>query len=397
MIPRNFSRQIVLAVCLEVLALGSAIPAQTETALATRSASQGMTKGFCASDPGGPVVYFSSIFDAVTVARNKISTEPLNFAFKNYLVEEYDFKSSSNYPTNCGLFETPSQAEASKRRLVTDAQRANKQVVEVNWNPSPVVETPQGDDSVTIGPKGPPPTHTFCALGHGSTMYFSAVFDTPGALINPRWNDSFNEFLRKNYSAEGEAQCTIMNTVREAEFNLKARIGGVRANNHKAVETGWRYNASLVETKPAPKPTPKFDDDPEPVPRPTAPPPTEQSKDLAVKELPVSLAYCQNTPSLNGVFICDCFRRLVYNYRMEHAAGQPEPLASLVAGEKLAWSECIDNIKVGKWVSDRAAEQKLTQRTINCTTQKFIVGFYAQPKLNRMKELYNESLAACNK
>jgi hypothetical protein len=397
MIPRNLSRHIVLAGFLGVLAFGLSIPAQTENALATRTAIQGMTKGYCASDPGAPVVYFSGIFDAVTKARNKIDTAPLNSAFKNYLVEEYDFKSSSNLPANCGLFETLSQADANRRQLISQAQQARKQVVEVNWNPSPVVETPQGDDSVTIGPKGPPPTHTFCALGHGSTMYFSAVFDTPGALINPRWNDSFNEFLRKNYSAEGEAQCTIMNTVREAEFNLKARVGGVRANNHKAVETGWRYNASLAAAKPAPKPTPKPDDDPEPPPRPAAPAPTDQTKDLAVKELPVSLAYCQNTPSLNGVFICDCFRRLVYSYRMDHPTGPPEPLASLVAGEKLAWSECLDNLKIGRWVSDRATAQKLTQRVINCVTQKFIVGFYAQPKLNSMNGLYNESVAACNK
>lgn len=109
------------------------------------------------------------------------------------------------------------------------------------------------------------------------------------------------------------------------------------------------------------------------------------------------MAYCQNTPALNGVFICDCFRRLVYNYRIEHPTGQPEPLASLVAGEKLAWSECIDNLKVGRWISERATAQKLDQRAINCITQKFIVGFNAQPKLNRMNELYNESVTACNK
>jgi hypothetical protein len=78
------------------------------------------------------------IFDANTKARNKISTAPLNNAFKNYLVEEYDFKSSSNFPTGCSLFETLSQAEGRRSQLVSEAPRANKQVVEVNWNPGPL-------------------------------------------------------------------------------------------------------------------------------------------------------------------------------------------------------------------------------------------------------------------
>lgn len=400
MIPQRVSRKVVLASSLAFIVLASIIPTRTESALATRQANQPMTKGYCASDPSGPVVYFSNIFDAVTRAKTKISTAPLDFAFKNHLVEEYDFKSNSNHPTQCSLFATLSQAEGRRSQLVSEAQRANKQVVEVNWNPSPIVEVPHGDDSVTIGPKGPPPTHTVCALGHESTMYFSAVFDTSGSLINKAWNDSFNEFLRKTYSAEGEAGCTIMNTVREAERLLKDRVAGVRYNNRKAVETGWRYNASLVAAKPAPKPTPKVDDDPEPAPRPAAATPSQQTKDLAVKELPVSLAYCQNDPTLSKVFICDCFRRLVYNYRIDHPTapgGQSEPIATLVAGEKLPWAECIDNIKVAKWVSDRAVAQKLSPQATNCVVQNFITNFYKQTSLSRMKGLYTEAVAACNK
>jgi len=224
MSPR-ITHQLILAVCIAFIATAFIISLHTENALATHSASPGMTKGYCASEPGGPVVYVSNVFDAVTQARTKISTAPLNFAFKNYLVEEYDFKSSSNYPANCGVFETLSQAEANRRQIISQAQQAKKQVVEVNWNPAPVVEVPQGDDSVTIGPKGPPPTHTFCALGHGNTMYFSAVFDSVGALPDPKWNNAFNNFLSKNYAAEGEATCTTMNTVREACAQGTSRRG----------------------------------------------------------------------------------------------------------------------------------------------------------------------------
>jgi len=55
-------------------------------------------------------------------------------------------------------------------------------------------------------------------------MYFSALLDTIGGTPNPAWNDGFNNFLSKNYSAQGEANCTTMNTRREAERLLKDRV-----------------------------------------------------------------------------------------------------------------------------------------------------------------------------
>jgi hypothetical protein len=71
-------------------------------------------------------------------------------------------------------------------------------------------------------------------------MYYSAVFKSAGTLVNPKWNDAFNEFLYKTYGfhAEVEATCTIMATNREAEAILNARVTGARVNSHKVVETG---------------------------------------------------------------------------------------------------------------------------------------------------------------
>ena len=139
---------------------------------------------------------FHQIFDVNIKAQTQISTAGLNFAFKNYLVEEYDFKPGSNFPTGCSLFETLSRAQARKDELVTLAKQANKQVVEVTWTPGPLSEKPIGDGA-EIGPSGRIRTFTICALGHQTTMYFSAVFDTVGSSVNAAWNDGFNNFLSK--------------------------------------------------------------------------------------------------------------------------------------------------------------------------------------------------------
>jgi hypothetical protein len=404
MVPLTFSRHrtvvqaILWLLCAVLAALAATITVQTEIAVATPPAlhrSAGMTKGYCASDLNVPTVYFTNIFDANIKARTKISTAPLNFAFKNYLVEEYDFKTTSNYPTQCSLFETLGQAETSKRQLISQAQRANKQIVEVTWNPNPLEEVPMGD-GFAIGPKGPPPTHTICALGHQNTMYFSAVFDTAGWQVNPAWNDAFNDFLRKTYSAEGEANCTTMNTVREAERLLRDRVAGVRANRRTAVETGWRYNASLVVKRPTPRPTAKVDDDPEPpAQRPAPPPPSADIRQFATNEVPAALAYCQNDRMISGSFDCYCIQRAVYNYRIEHASqGPPEPLASLFAKDKVDCSNCIGQF-VTAWATSHAQSQSLTRPVAECVANRYVTNLRAKPYPSHVKQLFAGALAAC--
>lgn len=404
MVPLTFSRlrTVVKAslwlLCALLAALAATVTTQTEIALATPPAlpSTGITKGFCASDPSGPIVYFSQIFDASIKARTQISAQPLNNAFKNYLVEEYDFQSRSNSPTGCSVFETVAQAERLRSQLISEAQRANKQVVEVNWTPGPLEEVPIGD-GVSIGPKGPPPTHTVCALGHQSTMYFSAVFATAGWLVNPAWNAAFNDFLRKTYAAEGEATCTTMNTFREAERLLRDRLAGVRANRRKAVETGWRYNASLVVTKPLPKPAAKIDDDPEPAAqRPASPPPAADIRQFATNEAPAALASCQNDRMVSGSFDCYCIQRAVYNYRMAHASepGPPEALASLFAKDKVNCSNCIGQF-VTMWATSHAQSQSLTLPVAQCVSKRYVESLRAKPYPRYVKQLFAGAIAAC--
>src|ERR1041385_4321836 len=178
MLSRNVSRQrtvvrsILWLLGASLMAL-AAIPATTESAPTTTRPNLTTFKIYCASSLDQPIVYFSNIFDANLNAQSQISTLPLGSAFKNYLVEEYDFKSSSG--AGCGLFDSLAKAEANKRQLMVQAQQANKRVVEVKWNPGPLSEVPVGDGA-SVGVAGPIPTHTFCAVGHERTMYYSAVF-----------------------------------------------------------------------------------------------------------------------------------------------------------------------------------------------------------------------------
>ncbi|HEY7783808.1 MAG TPA: hypothetical protein VIB00_03735, partial [Pyrinomonadaceae bacterium] len=297
---RNLSRHTILVSSLTLVALSSVIALRTD-ALATHLSQGSIWTAACSSEMGGNVVYVSKIFDVVSPPfMTQIDTNPLNNAFKNYLVEEYDFKSNAAYSTGCRVFKDLSQAEANRRQITNQAQQANKQIVELKWNPGPIVAVSHGDGFI-IGPKVPPPTHTICSIGYQNTTYFSAVFDTREYRPDPAWDNAFNNFLRKNYGAEGLANCTSMATVREATRLLHNRVVGLRVNNHKAVETGWKFDPTdLAANKPRPKSTPTPDADPEPVvpQRPAAQkaPPSQSIKDFAAQEGPQVLAYCQKDP-----------------------------------------------------------------------------------------------------
>jgi hypothetical protein len=396
---RNVSRQrtvvksILWLLCVSWVALAAIIPVLSESAPVVTRPNLATFKIYCASSLDQPTVYFSNIFDANLRAQTQISTLPLGFAFKNYLVEEYDLKSNSG--ASCGLFDSLSKAEANKRQLIVQAQQANKRVIEVNWNHGPLSETPVGDGA-SIGIAGPIPTHTFCAVPRERTMYYSAVFKTAGTQVNPKWNDAFNEFLYKTYGfrAEVEATCTIMNTNREAEAILNARVTGARVNSRKVVETGWKFDPTGTY-KPVPKPTPKPDDDPEPAQRQVVPNPSRQASDEAMKEVPAAVAYCRKDPSMSAVFNCDNFGRAFYNYRMAHTNESPEPLPTVVT--KLNCVECVNSVRVSQWVSNRAAADQLSNKTINCVTQNVIVNLQKTPQASRLKEFYNEAVATCGR
>ena len=128
----------------------------------------------------------------------------------------------------------------------------------------------------------------------------------------------------------------------------------------------------------------------------TAPKPVQASaNDIALKEVPDSVNYCKNDPTVSLVFNCDNFGREVYNYRMAHQNEKPEPVASLT--DKLNCVGCVDPTRVSTWIMNRGAADKLDNRVVNCITQNVIVALQKQPEPARFKEFYAAAVAMCKK
>jgi hypothetical protein len=224
------------------------------------------------------------------------------------------------------------------------------------------------------------------------TLYTAGPVETGLAVNLSLWYRGFNEYLSQEYGFKGQIDCNIGALVVVKRI-MDARIAGTRAANKKIIETGWKYDAAATATN-NPRPVPK-DNDPEPVPRPAAPNPSRKASDEAMKEVPAATEYCRKDPALSAVFICDNFARAIYNYRMAHVGEAPEPMANLIAANKLDCPGCIDNTRVGLWVENRAAADNLSPQAGNCARQKVIVALQQQQQPSRLKEFYQQAVASC--
>jgi hypothetical protein len=291
------------------------------------------------------------------------------------------------------------EAESTKRKFEAQARQANKQVVQVDWRY--VVDedlvaasySNMGEDVVAVVAAKRKPDHVYCLTDSSrGTLYTTGPIEAGIAPQLYNWNRGFTQLLQQKYSFTGQVECN-MGRAKEIGRLVAARTEGARAAGKKVVDTRWKYDPAAVTT--TAKPTQR-DDDPEPVQRPAPPNPSRQASDVAAKELPESVAFCKNDPSLSMVFNCDSFGREVYNYRMAHP-GDKEPVSSLVATNKLNCAPCIDNTRVSIWISNRGAADKLDNRVINCVTQNVIVTLYKKPEANHLRQFYDDAVAICRK
>jgi hypothetical protein len=124
--------------------------------------------------------------------------------------------------------------------------------------------------------------------------------------------------------------------------------------------------------------------------------PAQEVRDFATKEAAEVLPYCQNDKTLNALN-CYMVQRAIYNYRMAHAADATrEPFATLLTGDKLDCSGCVDGRLTG-WARQQASAARLTQDVAQCIGERIVPLFRAKPYANRIKEAYDGAVAACKR
>jgi hypothetical protein len=352
----------------------------------------------CLSDPTGPVVYITPIFDTKLNPKVPIETGSIGREFNEYLKGRYGYDNRSNTPVYCLVGPSAAAVEANRARLNAQVPMTGKQV-DVDWKYLPdtawvtasyAFQRTQG--GYGSGPTTQPADHGYCLsqLADG-TLYLSAVFDAKPTNL-ALWQIAFNKSLGGKH---GDALQCRNGTLDEAKRMVKARADGARAADRKVVDTGWKYGDAAAASAPAAKP----DADPEPAPPPPPPaPPSAQARTFATNEMAEVRALCNNDKMISGAFDCSLVSRVVYNYRLAHwsADAAPEPLAQLVAGDKLDCTTCLKQF-ASMWAASRAQSAGYPLAPAQCVGDRFAEILKAKPYLSRVKESFDAAMKACPK
>jgi hypothetical protein len=366
------------------------------------AAQGGTAQGFCTSELSETVVYVSTFFDTKLNPKVPIVTRSIEGEFHEYLKGRYNYKSRLDYPVHCGVRATVAEAEAMKGKYLALIPPASKQV-EVDWKYLPdsawvaasfVYQRDQGSEG--SAPPRESPDFGYCFAGPPEgPLQVSAVFDGKPMVNLAQWQIDFSKYLGPTKGFIGTVSCRNGSKA-EADRMVKARSDGTRAAGRAVVETGWKPGAATTVAAAKAKP----DDDREPAAAKPPAPPSAAARDFATKEMPEVMAMCNNDRMISGALDCQMVARVVYNYRLAHwsANAPPEPLAQLLASDKLDCTQCVKQF-VEAWAVSRAQSTGyvLPLAAAQCVGKHFAESIRAKPSFSRVQGLFDAAVKACKK
>lgn len=244
-------------------------------------------------------------------------------------------------------------------------------------------------------------------------VYVSAPFQTTEART-ALLAESFNAFVKKQYGySANDGQCSV-------DLNAPAR-DGKRAAVLKQAANGEVTPVTFSYTPPAA---------PAPVAAPAAPPPVAGSATLdpgnlkdpwlkkAKDELTGSRGYCQTNILLHRIFDCDCFARLVFQFRVAHAGDYKESyrqegtgwvgFSNILMAPDFICTACLEDARLTKYVVDKMLEnntpaiqmgrttaEKVKARAESCVAPKYIAEFKAHPHVFEEQGNWNRAVEKC--
>jgi len=133
----------------------------------------------------------------------------------------------------------------------------------------------------------------------------------------------------------------------------------------------------------------------------------------ALEEISGSKGYCQNSELISGLIDCDCFSKIVLDYRIAqaqeyhaprgHDTGGWLPLTTLLLGP-LNCSECISDERILKWATAQTikslapnypdADKKFMT---GCVSRSFLSNFRAKPSLGLERDHWIGAFNSCLK
>lgn len=139
----------------------------------------------------------------------------------------------------------------------------------------------------------------------------------------------------------------------------------------------------------------------------------EPFRQHALDEIAQSKGYCQDNELISALLDCDCFSKMMLNYRIAHAKEYHGPWAG--AEERGVWqhfgnlvlgvdcSECISDERISKWAAAEAMKNFVRypdadkKYLTECVSRTFLSSFRAKPYLGSAVAYRNGAMESCGK
>jgi hypothetical protein len=255
--------------------------------------------------------------------------------------------------------------------------------------------------SAAPSPARAPNQETYICMGQyylpagGYAFYRTDAFQTSAELLQKTVGDAWRSYMSKTYpdhfgdNASAASAGPVLlcqqflkpaRPIQPAEQRFEAWAKGSK----EAIHVDWKYtpDQSGAVAKPA--------------------------QAAAPEAMPEGKGYCQENLILAQVFDCDCFAKMVHDYRIKHPedvnerTGRPAPIPNIMT--KLDCRQCVSDERITKWVTEEAQRSLANgwsgaqvKAITECTARTLIGDLRSEPEFGDIAKRYNLALSTCTK
>jgi hypothetical protein len=259
------------------------------------------------------------------------------------------------------------------------------------------------------------PSYAFCWTPPTKQLvYVSAPFQTT-EVRTVVIEDAFKAFLRKEFGySANDGQCSGDRTAAVRDGKRAAVLK--QAQNGEITPVAFTYTPPVAPAGPA-------------APAPAAAPSVAGSASLdpgnlkdpwlqkARDELRGSKGYCETNFLLHQIFDCECFSRLVFRFRVSHAADYKQSyreegtgwkgLANVLMAQDFVCTDCIEDARLSRYIHDTIARSytpalsmgRTTAEKVkafaDCVAPRYVAQFKAHPHVYEDRSNFDKAAEGC--
>lgn len=253
--------------------------------------------------------------------------------------------------------------------------------------------------------------HHFCwTPATKQIVYVSAAFQSTEPST-AKLGDAFSAFIKKQYGYSAhDAQCSMDLTAQARDGKRAAVLKAAQDGEVTAVAFTYTPVAATAAA-PAPPPPPDLAATLDP----------GNLKDPWLKrardEVKSAKGYCETNVTLHQIFDCDCFARLVFQFRVAHAADYKVStreegtgwvgFSNIMMAKDFVCTHCLEDARLAKSVHDRISHNMSAALTsgatttakvkarADCVAPKYIAEFKAHPHVYEEQGNWNRAAEKC--